>query len=144
MLHAVIGFIFVLLSIQHVEANEAKHTGGWRYSALSMATDGSFGGDFRNTSKQAAERLATERCQMGNAKLNCSTISVRYREGSQNVDWLVGMRCKSKVFLVTGPAREQAVRLMWKLAHQAGFKPKADCDLRPENTHAFPADSIFD
>jgi len=144
MLHTVIGFIFVLLSFSPAEASQAKQHYGWRYSALSMSNNGSFGGAFGNASKERAERLATDRCQKSAPAGSCQTMSVRFQLGSQNVDWLVGMRCKDQVFIVTGPARDHAIRLMWRDAYQAGFNPKVDCDLREEHLHTFPADSIFD
>ena len=143
MLHTLIGFIFVLLSIQPAEASQTKQHSGWRCSALSMG-GGTFGGDFRNSSCQAAERLATKRCQIGNPKRRCTTISIQYHEDSHNPGWLVGMQCRDQVFLVTGPSHKQATELMWKLAYQGGYNPKVDCDLRPEKTQAFSVDSIFD
>ncbi len=145
MLRTVIGFILVLLSYNTTaSANTAKSDPGWRYSALSMAGNGSFGGDFRNRSKRTAERLAEERCQMGNRALRCYTVSVRYKEGSQAISWLAGMRCHDVAIIVTGTSYEDAQKVLWNEAYHSGFDPNVDCDLKEENLLFFPADSIFD
>lgn len=143
MIHGLALGALILLSGLQVATAQTQY-GGWKYSALSMAGDGSFGGDFGNQSKEMAERLATDRCQKSAPPGTCSIMSVRYREGSQNVDWLVGTRCRDQVFMVTGPSRDGSLRGAWKLAYRAGFDPKVDCDLREGHLHTFPANSVFD